>query len=411
MTIKITTLPDGLRVVSDAISTVETIAVGAWIKVGSRYETIETNGAAHFLEHMAFKGTKTRSAFEISKAIESVGGYLNAYTSRETTAYYARSLKEHLPIAIELLADILQNSVFDPAEMEKERTVILQEIAQTNDTPDDIIFDHMQNTAFPNQSFGRSILGPADLIQQMKRETLMDFMASHYSPENMVIAATGNLDHDKLVGLVGAHFNCLPSHKPATSESAVYKGGVFQEHRPLEQLHVVLGFLGRSFKEDYYGASLYSSILGGGMSSRLFQEVREKRGLAYSISAHSSSFSDTGLINIYAGTSPKEAEPLMEVIQKEMKKLPKTITDEEILSGKNQFKSGLLMSLESTSARAKSIAQQMLIFNRVKTIPEIINHIDSIQKEDLVEFGVQLVNSPMTLATIGSTSVKVPVSF
>lgn len=406
MTVQITILPNGLRVATDTVKEVETVSVGVWIGAGSRQEAAHENGVAHFLEHMAFKGTQTRSALQIAQEIENVGGYLNAYTSREVTAYYARILKKDIKLAIYLIADILQNSVFSPSEIAKEKEVVLQEIGQSNDTPDDIIFDYLQGVSFPDQAFGRPILGPAHHIKNMEPETLKKFIATHYCPTKMVLSAAGNVSHEKVVQLAKEVFSGLAPCKSISPTPASYKGGVYQETRKLEQTHIVLAFPGQSFQDRYYIGALYSTILGGGMSSRLFQEIREKRGLVYSIYSYSAPASDTGLFGIYAGTSPKEAENLIAAVKEELSKLPKTLKQEEIMCAQNQLKSGILMGLESTSTRARFLAQQLLTFGQIKTIPALKQQIDAITKEDLITFGEGLLKEPPSFAAIGPSEIR-----
>jgi len=408
VSIKVSTLENGLRVATDSTSSVETASVGIWVHAGSRNETPEINGVAHFLEHMAFKGTLSRSAVEIAETIENVGGYLNAYTSREITAYYARVLKEHVPLAIDLLADILQNSVFDPEEMQKERSVILQEIGQTQDTPDDVVFDHFQHTAFPDQPMGFSILGPASNIQAMPRETLIQFMDKQYSPRHMVLAAAGNVDHDQV--LQYAQEKCGGfQHKPRQLvQPGIYEGGEFRESKTLEQLHLVLGYEGVSSQgRDHYIASIASSCLGGGMSSRLFQEVREKRGLVYSIYTFASAYHETGSFGVYMGTSEKDGSDILKVVLEELQKSTYSLNETEIQRAKAQLKASILMSYESTSSRVRKLAQNLLFFDRIIPGSEIIDTIESVTLQEAQQFITQMIQSPMTLACLGPVN-KVP---
>ena len=279
MTTQLSTLANGLRVATDRIDTVDTVSLGIWVDVGTRHEQADINGVAHFLEHRAFKGTTRRSALTIAEEIEAVGGHLNAYTSRESTAYYAKVLKEDVQLALDILSDILQNSTFQPEEIERERAVILQEIGQANDTPDDIVFDHFQECAYPDQAMGRPVLGSPEIIRKIERETVIGYLRKHYGAQRMVLAAAGHVDHERLAELADNLLGGLPAERPATTEPAYYAGGDRREQRDLEQLHLVLGFPGVVLGDpDYYAASVLSTALGGGMSSRLFQEIREKRG-------------------------------------------------------------------------------------------------------------------------------------
>lgn len=279
-TIKVTTLPNGLRVATDSMPHVETTSLGVWVGVGTRNERAEVNGVAHLVEHMVFKGTPTRTAFDISEQIEAVGGHMNAYTTREHTAYYAKVLKEDAALALDVIGDMLQHSLLDEDELVRERDVVLQEIGQAEDTPDDIIFDHFQARAFPDQALGRPVLGQPEIIGALPRDALVDYIGGNYSGRTMVLAASGRIDHGWLVEKAAEVFRDLPAPAdPAALDPARYTGGDFREDRDLEQLHIVLGFEGVGVHDpDYYAHSVLSTLLGGGMSSRLFQEVREKRG-------------------------------------------------------------------------------------------------------------------------------------
>ena len=299
MSVEVTRLANGLTVASDPMPSVETASVGVWVDVGTRHEDAAINGVAHLLEHMAFKGTERRSAAAIAEEIESVGGHLNAFTTREHTAYYAKVLAEDVPLAVDIVADILQHSTFDEAELARERAVVLQEIGQAADTPDDIIFDHFQETAFPGQAMGRPVLGSAGIVAELPRNTVADYMHRNYGASGMVLAAAGRVDHQALVRLAERAFADLAPGERHRSEVARYSGGEFRETRDLEQVHVVLGFDGVSFHDrDQYAVSVFSAALGGGMSSRLFQEVREKRGLVYSIYSFGAFYFNDGTPNL-----------------------------------------------------------------------------------------------------------------
>lgn len=402
MTVEVSTLKNGLRVISDSMNSVETVSVGVWVEVGTRHEHPEINGISHLLEHMAFKGTHRRSARDIAEEIETVGGHLNAYTSRENTAYYAKILKEDLPLAIDVLADILQYATMDPEELSRERAVIVQEIMQTNDTPDDVIFDHFQETAFPNQALGRPVLGEAERIQNLPRETIIDFMQSNYSAPRMIVAAAGKLDHHELVQLTEKAFVSLPGEDKLTYEAAKYSGGDFRESRDIEQAHIVLGFEGIPYESpDFYAASTFSNLFGGGMSSRLFQEIREKRGLVYSIYSFVSCYHDSGIFGIYAGTGENEAKELIPVICDEIKNIGNGIEEHEIDRARAQLKSATMMSLESTSSRCEQLARQLMIFKRPLPIEEIIDKIESVTKSDIQNVAQALTQSHATFAALG----------
>jgi predicted Zn-dependent peptidase len=402
MTVRVTVLPNGMRVLTDRMDSVETVSLGVWVDVGTRHEPSEINGVAHLLEHMAFKGTERRSALDIAAEIEAVGGHLNAYTSREHTAYYAKVLKGNLSLAIDILADILQRSVFDPKELERERAVILQEIGQANDTPDDIIFDLFQERAFPDQAMGRPVLGRAEIIRGIGRDTVAGYMRRHYAARGMLLVAAGNVDHDALVRLAEPAFARLPHERATRSESARYVGGEMRQERALEQVHVVLGFPGFPFGDsDYYAASVVSSALGGGMSSRLFQEIREKRGLVYAIYSFTHAYSDSGLFGVYAGTGAEEVEELMPVLCGEIRNLVAGLAPAELERARAQLKAGLLMSLESTTARCEQQAAHMLVFGRPLDLDEMVSRIDAVDAAAVTRVARRLHAAPPTLAALG----------
>jgi predicted Zn-dependent peptidase len=370
--------------------------------VGARHEPAEINGISHVLEHMAFKGTARRSALQIAEEIEAVGGYLNAYTSREATAYHARILKSDIPLAIDILADILQNSTFDAAEFEREQSVIIQEIGQTYDTPDDIIFDYFQETCYPNQPVGRAILGTAEIVRSLVPHQVEAYLKDHYGARQMVFAAAGKLDHQHIVQLVENKFASLPLDRPKETIPAIYQGGTFHQSRDLEQTHLIMGFEGVPFGHpDYYAASILSTILGGGMSSRLFQEVREKRGLVYSVYTFSANYQDNGIFGIYAGTNPKQIDELLPVVHKELDRFSKTLELVEMNRAKAQLKAGLMMGLESTTARCEQLANHMLIYGRPLTSDEILAKVDAVTSDHVTSLANRLFTSPMTLTTLG----------
>jgi len=402
MSANVTTLTNGLRIISDPMDTVETVSVGVWVDVGTRDESPEINGISHVLEHMAFKGTRRRSAYQIAESIENVGGHLNAYTSREHTAFYAKVLKEDTPLAIDIISDILQHSIMEPEELAREQTVIVQEIHQANDTPDDIIFDHFQETAYPDQPMGRPVLGTAELVHAMNPETLLSFMEDHYSPSKMIIAAAGNVDHGQLVQQVETSFDSLPRGKIFSREKAVYTGGSFREKRKLEQVHLVLGFNGLSYVDpDFYAASVLSTLFGGGMSSRLFQEIREKRGLVYSIYSFLSCYTDGGMFGVYAGTGADEAAALIPLIRDEMEKVITDVSDTEIERARAQLKASILMSLESTSTRCEQMARQLGLFGRPIPTDETVEKVEAVDNITIRRVAGRLFSGAVTQAVIG----------
>ncbi|HWK46358.1 MAG TPA: pitrilysin family protein [Stellaceae bacterium] len=402
MSVKVTTLSSGMRVVTDAMDGVESASIGVWVDVGTRNEPAEINGVAHLLEHMAFKGTERRSAQAIAEEIETVGGHLNAYTSREQTAYYAKVLKEDVPLAVDILADILQHSVFDEAELNRERTVILQEIGQAQDTPDDVIFDHFQERAFPDQAMGRPTLGEAEIIRAIAPGTVADYMHAHYSASRMVLAGAGRVDHDRLVDLADKAFNALPPARPAPVEPARYDGGDFRDARELEQVHLVLGFPCVSYTDpDYYATSVLSTVLGGGMSSRLFQEIREKRGLVYSVYSFASSYADGGLFGIYAGTGEDEVAELVPVLCDEVLRVGDTLTEAELERARAQLKASILMGLESSSSRSEQAASQLLIYGRTIPTAEIVAQVEAVDRATVARVARTMFGHVPTVAALG----------
>ena len=384
MTVELHTLPNGLRIVTEHMPGLESAALGLWVSAGGRHERVEQNGIAHFLEHMAFKGTARRSALQIAEEIEDVGGYINAYTSREVTAYYARVLREDVGLALDLIGDIVLNPAFDPREIEVERGVILQEIGQAADTPDDIIFDWLQEKAYPEQPLGRTILGPAERVRTFGRGDFDRFVAEHYGPEQLILSAAGAVDHDEIVRMAEAMFGHLTPVPGLVAEPGAFAGGERREIKGLEQAHFTLALEAPGYcSDDIYTAQIYATALGGGMSSRLFQEVREKRGLCYSIYSSVGAYADTGLMTIYAGTSADDLPELMDVTLDEIRRSTDGLTEAEVARARAQMKAGLLMGLESPSARAERLARLVAIWNRVPGLEETVARIDAVTVDAL----------------------------
>tara|TARA_B100002051_G_scaffold273110_1_gene311221 strand:+ start:293 stop:1546 length:1254 start_codon:yes stop_codon:yes gene_type:complete len=399
---KITKLENGLRVVTQNMPGLETVSMGIWNFVGGRDETKDMNGVAHLLEHMAFKGTKTKNALQIAETIENVGGDINAYTSKEITAYYVKLLADHLNFGIDILTDILQNSTFAEDELNRERGVIIQEIGMYLDTPDDMIFDYWQEKAYPDQPMGRSILGKTEIIKNISRDEVKGFMTRHYNPKKMIISAAGKINHEEFVELIKKACTNLPNGKENNREKAMYKSGEYREDKKLEQIHLMMGFEGLDYHdEDFYSLLVYSSLLGGGMSSRLFQEIREKRGLVYGISSFSSSYTDTGIFGVYCGTGENQIKELIPVLCDELNNSPKSISQNEINRGKAQLKSSLMMGRESAFRRCESAARQLLVFDRVIEPSETLKKIDKVSKESVENIANKIVQGPITISSIG----------
>ncbi len=402
--VEITTLANGLRVVSEDMPRLQTASLGVWVDVGTRYEPAEVNGVAHMLEHMAFKGTERRSARAIAEEIERVGGSLNAYTSREHTAYYARILAGDVDLAADILADILQHSAFDPEELEKERHVVLQEIGQVKDTPDDLVFDLLQEASYPDQPMGRAILGPEEIVAAMPREAMIDYMARHYGPSRLVFAGAGRVEHARLVDLAGRLFGSLPATVGAAAVPANYVGGTRIERRPdLEQVHLCLAMEAVPYHHpDHFVLQVLSTALGGGMSSRLFQEARENRGLCYSVFSFASAYADTGQLGVYAGTDPEDLGELMQVVAAETRQLIDDPSEDELARARAQLKASLLMGLESCSSVCEDLARQLLCFGRHIPTEEVVAKIDAVDTAAVRRAGRQLLaGKGLTLAAVG----------
>jgi len=372
-------LSNGLRVVAAPMAQVGTTSVGIWVDVGGRHESADENGVAHMLEHMAFKGTRRRTARAIAEEIEGVGGYINAYTSREQTAYYARALKEDLPLATDIIADIVLNSTFPEDELMREREVVRQEIAQTQDTPDDLVFDLLQEAAYPDQAAGRSILGTSERVSRFQRDELQSFMGRGYDASRMVLAVAGAVDPDEFLQLAEERFGAVVEQPAAVPEPATWQGGALVDDREIEQVHLTLGVDGVAYDDpDFAAIQVLAGLLGGGMSSRLFQEIREKRGLAYSVFAFAGSMMDGGMFGVYAATDPDSLPELQPVLVAELLRTMDDVSDEEVARARSQMKAGLVMSLESSSARLEQIARQTLIHGTPQSTADWLAKVDAV---------------------------------
>ncbi|MEM7289049.1 MAG: pitrilysin family protein [Pseudomonadota bacterium] len=403
MSVSVTKLENGLTVVTDQMAHLESAALGVWVKAGSRNENENQHGIAHLLEHMAFKGTGKRTAFQIAEEIENVGGELNAATSVETTAYYARVLKPQVGHAAEILYDILANSTFDAQELQREKHVILQEIGAAHDSPDDLVFDHFQNTAFGNHPIGRPILGTPETVQSFTAEQIREYLDCHYHGPNMVLCAAGAVDHDELVKQAENSYANFPNSPALEASEASYIGGECMHEEDYQEVQIILGFEGRAYHvRDFYASQLLSMILGGGMSSRLFQEVRERHGLCYSVSAFHWGFSDTGTFAVHAATGPEDLKELIEVIIGELQRASDDIVQQELDRARAQIRSGLLMAQESPVSRAGQIARQILLFGRQIPNEELMDRLDSLSVERIRDLAGRIFHeSKPTLAAVG----------
>ena len=399
----VTRLDNGLTIVTQTMPHLESAALGVWVGAGSRKETAGQNGIAHFLEHMAFKGTRTRSAQAIVEEIEAVGGDLNAATDLEATAYHARVLKDDVPLALDILADILQNSVYDAEEIAREQHVVLQEIGAANDAPDDIVFDLLGEAAFSGQPLGRPILGTADTVKSFDATALRGFLADHYRGPRVVVSAAGAVAHDRFVAMVEDRFAGFAAAEPAAAEPGRYGGGDRREARDLMETQIVLGFPGRAYhSDDFYATQVLAAVLGGGMSSRLFQEIRERRGLCYSIYSHHSSYADAGLFFVHAATENEAVPVLMTAMVDEIAQIADTVTEAEVARAKAQMRAGLLMGLESPVACAGRAARQMLYFGRPVPVEETLARIEAITAERIAAVARAIFRDTQpTLAAVG----------
>ena len=394
MNVEITRLKSGLTVITDPMPGLESAAFGVWVNTGTRNETAAEMGISHMLEHMAFKGTRRRTARAIVEEIEAVGGYLNAYTSREQTAFHGRTLKADVALGLDILADILTEPSFLPEEIERERQVVLQELGQARDTPDEIIFDHLQATAYPDQPMGFPILGNEDTVSGFGELALRNYMASHYRAEQMVLIASGAVRHEEILSLAEEKFATLPTGSVPKPAPARYAGGDLRLAEDHEQVHITFGFPGIGSADPLtYVAQVYVTALGGGMSSRLFQEVREKRGLCYSVYAFLNSFRDSGMVGIYAGTGADAAAELSQVVAGQMADIAETLSATEVERAKAQLRAGLLMGLERPAARAEQIASHMLSFDRVVPVAELVEELDAVDADAVRRFATQVIRT------------------
>ena len=403
MTLEISKLSNGLTVVSDPMPTLESAAIGIWVNTGSRNEAPSQMGISHMLEHMAFKGTASRNARAISEEIEAVGGILNAYTGREQTAFHARVLKNDVPLAMDIIADILANPAFELSELERERQVVLQELGQARDTPDDIVFDHLQSAIFRDQPLGWPILGEEKTVKAFSREMLKDYMDSQYRLDGMTLIASGAVDHSAILKLAEEKCAGFNSGRVPPAAPAHYIGGDFRAVEDLEQAHVAYAFPGLANPAaDYFVAQVYATALGGGTSSRLFQEVREKRGLCYSVYAFSTGFQDSGFVGIYAGTGEEEAGELSAVIAGEMEAMTKNLNESEVARARAQLKVSLLMGMERPGTRAEQIAGQLFALGKVQSAAEIVAQLDAIDAGAVKTYAAKVVTAGRpTIAAVG----------
>lgn len=411
MSINTSTLPNGIRIVTDKLAGAESIALGVWVGVGTRHEDMNQNGIAHMLEHMLFKGTSKRTAKDISEVIEDAGGHMNAYTGRETTAYYVHVLKDHTDLALDVLSDMLQNSVFPEDELERERAVILQEIHMYEDTPDDVVFERSQMAAYPDQTLGASGLGTIDIVKNIQQIDLRNYIKSRYTADKIVISAAGAVEHDEFVARVKSLFGSIPpSHtSPAWTTAAKYQPTPSLVEKETEQAHLVIGFQGISHADPRYSAMrILTSVLGGGTSSRLWQEVREKRGLVYSIHTYRDSYADDGQFGIYAGSSPDNLTELVPIILGEIVKIQGGITDIELTRAKTQIISGARMGREKVMSRVDQQGRHMLNYGTAFDISELIKSVNMVTQDEIKSLATSIFSTPLLLSAVGQLTYLMP---
>jgi predicted Zn-dependent peptidase len=405
VSVKVTTLPSGLAVVTDATPHLKTVSLGVLIHVGSRHETSNEHGLSHLLEHMAFKGTRRRSARDIAETIEDVGGDLNAETGVEGTGYFARVMGEDAPLALDILGDILTDSQFDPVELEREKNVVVQEIGAVEDTPDDYVFDLLTSAAWPDQAIGRPILGTREGVGAFDRDAIDHYLHEHYAAPAMVVAAAGALDHDEIVALAAQRLEAVASELGPKQAAARYRGGESKLRKRLEQTHIVIGFEGRAVgAPEHDAAQVFAAVVGGGMSSRLFQEVREKRGLAYAIHAFHWAYSDTGLFGFYAAAADRDAAEVVTASLDCLAEAAHGVSETEVRRAKAQMKVSLAAALESPGARTHQLGRQMQVYGRPLSLDELTARVEAITVEDVRTAGANMLRSAPTVAAIGAAS-------
>jgi predicted Zn-dependent peptidase len=404
---QLTTLPNGFKVASREMPGLETAAVGLYADVGARHEPARLNGIAHLFEHMVFKGAGDRSAREISEAIEDVGGELNAATDRDGTSFTAAVMAEHVPLGVELIADLVQRPHFAAADLEREKEVVLQELGEARDTPSDIIFDDLWSAAFDDQPLGRSVLGDEDSIDAIDLEDLHDWRRARYRAGSLALVAAGKVDHDGLVALAEAHFARLPGGAIDDPAPARFTGGTRVSRMSSEQAHLTLAFPAPAQRDaGYFAARLFADAVGGGMSSRLFQQVREERGLAYSVYASLQPYADTGIFYAYAATARRESASAAQLIEDVIAEAAENVTQRELDRVRTQSRAALLMSMESPWGQAHYVARQLAVWGRLVEPSEVVAALDAVTLEDVRTAGAKMLAGPRARATIGFPAVR-----
>lgn len=400
-----TSLPNGIKILSESVPYVDSVSIGVWVDVGSRDERGKTRGASHFIEHMLFKGTETRSARQIADEMDSIGGHLNAFTDKETTWYYAKVLSEHLTTATDILSDMMLHSVLDPVELEREKNVVLEEIKRHEDTPDDLVHDVFAQTLWHDHPLGYSVIGTKRAVQGFTRDIVLEHLSAHYTPDNIVISAAGNLEHKALEDMLAGYFGGMTgTRKPRVQKCIECNGETKLTSKPVEQIHICIGTPGYSqLDEKRYQLAVLDAILGGGMSSRLFQEIRENRGLAYSVGSYVASYREGGMFTVYGGISPDNLDEVVSLVRKEFDTIKKDkVDDAELIRARNQIRGALVMGQESMSNRMSRMANSELYFRRILTVDEVIEKIMRVTADDVIAVANELiVEDQITFAAVG----------
>jgi len=395
---------NGIRVVTEQVPYAQSVSLGIWVDSGARDETDENAGISHFLEHLLFKGTERRTALEIAEALDAVGGQLNAFTDKEYTCYYAKVLPEHTGLALDVLADMLQNSVLDPEEIDREKDVVLEEIKRHEDTPDELIHDLFLTTLWPGHPLGRSVIGRPEVIESLTRDQILAYLRQHYAPRRMVVAAAGNLRHEEIVRMVQEYLGGLAGEaEPRSPVAPAFTAGDTCLKRSTEQVHFCLGTRGYTqHEDDRYALGILDAAVGGGMSSRLFQEVREKRGLCYAIGSYTASYREAGMFAVYAGTSPKNADTVRSLVQEELIKVAKDgLGEEELQRAKNQIRGAVLLGLDSMSGRMTRLGKSVLYYNRVISPFEVVEKVERVTPDEIRRVAEAIFGGDYAYAAVG----------
>ena len=410
MAFDLLTMPNGLRVVGERIPHFRSASVGLWIGTGSQHEYPNEAGLSHFLEHMVFKGTERRSARQIAEEMDAVGGQLNAFTSKECTCFYAKTVDEHLPLAMDIVCDLATHPAFDAAELEKEKGVVLEEISMAEDTPEDLVHELLMLAHYGDQPIARPILGKAEQISAYRRDDLVAYWSSMYRPQNAVLSIAGNYDWEQVKELLEKHLGSwspegMRDHGCDTKQVAPT---ALAREKEIEQVHICMGFPGLAIgNEKNYDLSLFNSVYGGAMSSRLFQKIREESGMAYTVYSYPNAYTDCGMLSVYAATNPDTAVLVHDQILEETRRIAEGgLTPEEFAMAREQLKAGSILGSESTSARMQSNGRRMLLLNETRTESEVIDRVNAIRFEDVNELMCRLLTAENSLALVGKGAKK-----